>query len=260
MRPVAPTPHVVIIGGYLTEPLFYRPMRARILERGAARVTVAPLHLPDWIGAAFVGFGHLLMRGGRAIRGARRASDAPLIVVGHSAGGIVARLAMSPLAYDGRRMAVADDVGCLVTLGTPHLVRPHVAWRGNAGQRATRFLARAAPGASFAPVTGYLTVGSTAVPPRGADPAPPPKQLLNRLLTAFVGPSVDVGGDGIVTDDLCHLDGVRHITLPNALHGTYGGPWYGDGDVIDRWWPAALEEWRLALEARAARRTPVRSA
>jgi hypothetical protein len=250
-------PDVLIVGGYLTEPLFYRPMRARLLERGAARVSVAPIHLVDWIAAAFAGFGPLLLQCGRAIRAARRASRSPLLVVGHSAGGIVARLAMSPRPFDGRHAGVATDVACLVTLGTPHLLRPHAAWRGNAGQRATRFLAREEPDALFAPSTRRVTVGSIAVPPRGADPAPPPKQLLNRILTAFVGPSDDVGGDGIVTDDLARSEGARHITLPDALHGTYGGPWYGDGHVIDRWWPVALEEWHTALAARAGRETPL---
>jgi hypothetical protein len=252
-------PHVVIVGGYLTEPLFYRPMRARLLERGAADVSVAPIHVIDWIAAAFAGFGPLLLRGGRAIREARRRSETPLLVIGHSAGGIVARLAMSPRPLDGRQAGVAADVGCLVTLGTPHLLRPHAAWRGNAGQRATRFLARETPGAWFAPSTRYVTVGSTGVPPRGADPAPAPKQLLNRLLTAFVGPSHAVGGDGIVTDDLTRLDGARHVTLSDVLHGTYGGPWYGDGHVIDRWWPTALEEWRAALATRADAEAPTRA-
>ena len=248
----APTgPHVVIVGGYLTEPLFYRPMRARLLERGAARVSVAPLHVPDWLAAAFVGFGPSLRRVARAIREARGASDMPLIVVGHSAGGIVARLALSSEPFDGRRGGVAGDVGCLVTVGTPHVVRPHPRWDGHAGQRATRFLARTCPGAWFAPSTRYVTVGSTAVAPRAADPAPVPKRLLNRILTDFVGPSGHVGGDGIVTEDLTRLDGARHVTLRDALHGTLGGPWYGDGHVVDHWWPVAVDEWRLALEARA---------
>jgi hypothetical protein len=230
-------------------------MRARLIERGAARVSVTPLHVPDWLAAAFVGFGPALRRAVRAIRDARRASDAPLIVVGHSAGGIVARLALSEEPFRGCRGGVAGDVGCLVTLGTPHLVRPHPRWGSHAGERATRFLARSSPGAWFAPSTRYLTVGSTAVAPRDPDPAPLPKQLLNRILTDFVGPSAHVAGDGIVTDDLTRLEGARHLTLEDALHGTLGGPWYGDGQVVDRWWPVAVEEWRLALDARERARS-----
>ncbi|CAN5652580.1 alpha/beta fold hydrolase [soil metagenome] len=250
MRLDEPRPHVVIIGGYLTEPLFYGPMRKRLLARGALRVTIAGLHEPDWLAAAFAGFGPALLRGARAIREARHEAPDPLIVVGHSAGGIVARLAMSPAPLDGRHVGVADDVGCLATLGTPHSLRPHRPWWEHAGQRATRFLERTTPGAWFAPATGYVTVGSVAVPPRGQDPAPPPKQLLNRLLTSFVGPTSSVGGDGIVTDDLARLPGARHVTLHDSLHGTFGGPWYGDGHVMDSWWPVVVEEWRAALEAR----------
>ena len=88
---LSPQPHVVIMGGYLTEPLFYRHMRARLLERGAARVTVAPLHWPDWLALTLVGFGPVMLRGARAIREARRVSPTPLIVIGHSAGGLVSR-------------------------------------------------------------------------------------------------------------------------------------------------------------------------
>ena len=170
MRRIEPPPHVVIIGGYLTEPLFYRPMRAPPARAGSSS---GDGRAPPPGGLA----GRRVRRlragtpaGRRAIREARCVADAPLIVVGHSAGGIVARLAMSPLPFDGRRAGVADDVGCLVMLGTPHVLRPRDPWRGHTGQRATRFLARTTPGAWFAPSTRYLTVGSTAVPPRAGGP------------------------------------------------------------------------------------------
>jgi triacylglycerol esterase/lipase EstA (alpha/beta hydrolase family) len=132
-------PHVVLIGGFLTEAAHYRPMRSLLLEQGAEAVTIAPIHLPDWAAMGFAGMGPLLLRGARAIREARRASTAPLLVVGHSMGGIIARLAMAPAPLDGRWAGVADDVGCLVTLGTPHYFSPSVPWR-HAGQRAAEHL------------------------------------------------------------------------------------------------------------------------
>ena len=91
-------PHVVIIGGFLTEALSFAPMRDRLLERGAARVTITPLHWPDWLAMGIVGMGPVMLRGARAIRETRRDATAPLIVVGHSAGGLIARLAMAPRA------------------------------------------------------------------------------------------------------------------------------------------------------------------
>lgn len=254
--PVLPkAPHVVIIGGYLTEPMFYRPLRGRLLGRGAASVTITSLHLPDWLAMVFVGMGPVMLRGARAIRAARRASPSPLLVVGHSAGGIVARLAMSAVPFDGRLAGVAEDVGCLVTLGTPHRLVPTVPalplWH-HPGVRATEFLGRTAPGAYLAPRTGYLTVGSTLVPAARNAPTNGARNIINRVIRPFVGAVPGVAGDGIVDNEISQLWGSRHIALADALHGTFGGPWYGDEPLIDRWWPAAVAEWRAALTARAA--------
>jgi hypothetical protein len=244
-------PHVVIVGGYLTMPAFYRPMRRRLLDRGAAHVSIARLYLPDWLALGMVGFGPVMLRGARAIREARRTSDAPLIVVGHSAGGIVSRLAMSPEPFDGRQVDVADDVGCLVTLGTPHTLYDTIPGWQHPALKATRFLERVTPGAWFAPTTGYVTVGSSRVLPGGDARTHPFKRPLNSIMGAIVGQTPGVRGDGMVGNDLSQLAGARHIELPDVLHGTFGGPWYGDGHVIDRWWPVALESWREARAARA---------
>jgi hypothetical protein len=46
------------------------------------------------------------------------------------------------------------------------------------------------------------------------------------------------GARHIVLDDVAHAPGARHR-------------WYGSEDVIDAWWPSALETWQDALEARA---------
>lgn len=245
-------PHVVIIGGYLTLPVFYWPMRRRLLDRGAARVSIAQLYWPDWAAVAFAGFGPSLLRGARAIREARREAGAPVIVIGHSAGGTVARLAMSPEPLNGRFAGVAADVGCLVTLGTPHTLYDTIRGWDHPGLQAMRFLDRVSPGAFFAPTTGYVTVGSTLVAPHVRARTNSPKRLLNSVMSSIVGQTPGVGGDGIVGNDLSQLEGARHLEMPDTLHGTLGSPWYGDGKIIDRWWPVATAEWRAALAARAS--------
>lgn len=245
MTEISSRPHVVIIGGFLTEPLNYRRFRGRLLERGAAAVSTAPIHLPDWALVGLVGLGPVLLRGGRAIREARHSADAPVLVIGHSLGGLVARLAMCPEPLDGRVASVADDVGCLVTLGTPHRLRPTVTWR-HPGVVAAEHLERYAPGAWFAPRTRYLTVGSTLTAPATRGPVRSVVQLANRALLRFVGNEPDGRGDGLVDDDLCRLEGAAHRSYPDVRHGTLGAPWYGDADVLDRWWPDALEAWRQA--------------
>lgn len=242
-------PHVVIIGGFLTEPIVYGPMRRRLLARGAARVTVAPMHLPDWAVMALVGMGPLLLRGARAIREARRDARQPIMVVGHSTGGIIARLAMSPEPLDGRWAAVAEDVGCLVTLGTPHRFGPRSPWR-HPLLRATQHLDAVTPGAWFAPATAYLTVCATSSRRSSHAPIRSPVQLLNRALRVFVGEAEGSAGDGLVGNDLAWLEEATHLTYPDVVHGWAGSPWYGDEAIVDRWWPVALEQWRSALRSR----------
>lgn len=244
------SPHVVIIGGFLTEALQYRPMRERLLAAGAERVTIAPIHVPDWGAMGLAGMGPLLLRGARAIREARRASPDPLIVIGHSLGGLVARLATCEVPLDGRRAAVADDIGCLVTLGTPHAFAPRIPWR-HAGVRGAEHLARFCADGHHAPETAYLTVGSRFVRAGRRAPTHTVVQLLNGVLRSLVGETPGVNGDGLIGADRCRLDGVRHVELDDTLHGLVYGPWYGDTQAIERWWPAALEEWRGALAARA---------
>ncbi len=198
----------------------------------------------------FAGMGPVMLRGARTIRETRRVSKAPLLVIGHSAGGIITRLAMSEREFEGRQVGVADDVGCLVTLGTPHRLLPSGFLKRHAGVRATEFLERSSPGSWFAPTTGYLTVGSSLVPPFRRAPTNPARNTVNWVMRRFVGTSPGSPGDGLVDDQVSRLAGARHVTLPDVLHGTLGGPWYGDDRIMDRWWPAAVAEWCAALAAR----------
>jgi len=246
-------PHVVIVGGFLTEAWQYRPMRARLLAAGAARVALAPIHLPDWAAVGLAGMGPLLLRGARAVREARRSSPLPVMVVGHSLGGIIARLATCETPLDGRVAAVADDIGCLVTLGTPHAFDPRIPWR-HAAVRAVEHLDAYCPGARFAPRTGYLTVCSTMAPAVRRAPTRNAFHLFNRLLRDLVGETPGVAGDGLIGGDRCRLDGAGHVELDDVLHGVVYGPWYGDDRAIERWWPVAVGEWRRALEAREVSR------
>jgi hypothetical protein len=239
-------PHVLIIGGFLTEPLNYRPLRRRLLSRGAARVTIAPIHLPDWALMGLVGLGPLTLRGARTIRESRREAPAPLLLVGHSMGGLIARLAMSPEPFEGRAFDVAADVGCLVTLGTPHRLRPRIPWR-HPVVRAAAHLARVSDRVTGNPGPPIVTVGSRLVDPARRRPVRTPQALLARVLLGLVGETPGVRGDGLIGDDLSRLDGARHISLPDAIHGTLGSPWYGDDAVVDRWWPVALDTWRRSV-------------
>ena len=154
-------PHVLIVGGFLTSPPLYWSMRDALLARDVASVSIAPVWTPDWFLAGWVGLGPLMRRTGKAVvRAHRLAGGRPLLVIGHSAGGVLARLATSPEPYQG---------------GAPASPKRSARWsrsarrtdpveprgrRNRAGYDATSYLDRTIPGAWFAPRTGYLSVGS----------------------------------------------------------------------------------------------------
>jgi hypothetical protein len=253
----------LIVGGFLTEPFNYWPMQRRLSARGAASVSIAQLHVPDWLAAGLTDFGPMLSRLAGAIRRTEAAGGGePLLVVAHSGGGIATRLAMSEVPFRGHRGAVAGSIGALVTLGTPHGLADSRVRSAHSGVVAARFLDRHCPGPCFAPTTAYLTVGSDLVRPgrlvggggvrRRVSPLTWWDRLLRQGFEGIVGPLPPEGGDGIVSAAAAHLPGAEHLTFHDVRHGHIGGPWYGDDEIIDRWWPRAVDLWRGALVARAA--------
>lgn len=251
-------PTVLIIGGFLTAPFNYARVRRRILDRGAGTVAIAPIWPVDWTAAALIGFGPLLSKTRRAVLAAYRAGgERPILVVAHSGGGLLARLATTPVPLDGRRGGAAEAIGAIVTLGTPHRLRAGGVWPRHSGHQLMRFLERQVPGAADARSTGYLVLGSSAVPPLAARGRQPWWQrvagrAIAEASAALVGPwARDHPGDGIVPAAAVHLPGAREILFDDVLHGYIGSPWYGDAAIIDRWWPEALDVWRGALAARA---------
>lgn len=255
-------PTVLLLGGFLTAPPFYRPLVRRLRARGAASVTVANVWTPDWLLAGFFGLGPILRRADHALQRAtaaaaasRASRGAPLLVVGHSAGGMVARLLTSDTPIGGRRSAAAEAMGAIVTLGTPHRVDA----RGDLGRRlnavAVRLADRAVPGAFFAPRVGYLSVASRAVVgrPDGDGRARVAFRLYQGLRPRPGATAID--GDGMVPVSAALLEGARHVILDDVVHGQGAGrPWYGTDRGLDGWWPDALAAWRAALRVRVAER------
>ncbi|MDQ3553722.1 MAG: GPI inositol-deacylase [Chloroflexota bacterium] len=242
-------------------------MRRRLSVRGAASVSIAPLHMADWLAAGLIGFGPMLTRLGGAIRRTQAAAGGePLLVVAHSGGGIATRLAMSEVSFRGHKSAVAGSIGALVTLGTPHGLAGSSVRSAHSGVVAARFLDRHSPATCFAPTTAYLTVGSDLVRPgrlvegggvrRRVSPLTWWDRLLRHGFEGIVGPLPSEGGDGIVSAAAAHLPGAEHLTFHDVRHGHIGGPWYGDEEIIERWWPRAVALWRGALAAREAAAQP----
>lgn len=256
-RPDSIPPTVLILGGFLTAPPVYGPLVRRLMHRGAAGVVVANVWTPDWLLAGVRGIGPICTRSARALRDAVHLSaevsgDAPLLVVGHSAGGVTARLltAAEPLA--GRRFGASRWIGAIVTLGTPHRLSTGEGIGRRMNQVAASIADDVAPGACFAPEIGYVSVGSRAL---ASDPSGTGRQRVAHVLyRSIIGRAAVPGteGDGLVPVSATRLDGARHIVLDEFLHGTGpAGPWYGSDGAVDVWWPIAVDAWRSALRYRA---------
>ncbi len=252
---IAPT--VLILGGFLTAPPVYSRLAGRLKARGAAAVVVSNVWTPDWLLAGIRGTGPIATRSARALLAAGRVSGdasegAPLLVVGHSAGGIVARLLTAPEPFAGRRFAAASRIGAIVTLGTPHRVSSGEGIGRRVNEVASSIADGTVPGAFFAPEVGYVSVGSRAI--RGHPKGTGRERVAHLLYRSMIGRAAVPGteGDGLVPVVATMLDGARQLVLDRAVHGPgSGGPWYGVDSEVDVWWPVALEAWRRALGYRA---------
>ena len=252
-------PTVLVLGGFLMSPPFYRPFRERLLRRGVAGVVVDRVWTPDWLLAGPLGLGRVLDKAERALRSAAlvsirspRSQGAPLLVVGHSTGGILARLIAGERPLGGARFGPAGAIGAMVTLGSPHRMDVDGRFGRTMVARATRLANRLAPGAFLAPEVGYVSVGSRAV--LGCPDGVGRERVADVLYRAFI-PSLGgtpIEGDGLVPSRrLCSRGPARSCSTALPTGRAAGQPWYGTESAIEHWWPAALATWRDALSARA---------
>ena len=152
-----PTPPVVILPGFGNAGLDYVTplganesvgLKAALERRGFDTVEVVPVDRTDWLRVAGGlldadfragegtpdgrAFGWYLERTGETVRKAKAKAaasgdaDARVLLLGHSAGGWLARAALGDGTPESSlaRLNAAEDVCGLVTLGTPHLPPP----------------------------------------------------------------------------------------------------------------------------------------
>lgn len=227
-----PGPPIVLVGGYQSFPRRYRRLAAILRELSGSPVHVVPLTPLDWALGRLRGYGQLVFEVATVVDRALLGSEHDKVVlVGHSAGGILARVYVGgDPPYGGRRYSGHRRVSDLVTLGTPHLVAE--------GRRRLAPIAevdRLFPGALHAPSgLRYLCVCGDA-----ADGA---KDGAVRRRYERIVEDGRQGGDGVVPVGAALLPDARHLVLDGVYHGPRHGPrWYGlDRETVERWWPEGL--------------------
>ncbi|MGD1896711.1 MAG: lipase family alpha/beta hydrolase [Phormidesmis sp.] len=223
--------HTVILPGYLAGAQPYQEMEDALIEAGFPAVTV-PLHRYDWLPTV----------GGRSVTNIIKALDATaqramidhdcheINLVGHSAGGWIARIYLGESPYDvhpsDRQRTLPrparGHVNTLVTLGTPHTSQER--WT----RKNLDFVNQTYPGAFYKDIN-YVCVVGKAVEGRKTDWF----TYNSYKMTAGLG---NVWGDGVVPLSVAHLEGARNITLDDVLHSPRRNAlWYGSETVVKEW-------------------------
>ncbi|KAJ9185687.1 hypothetical protein P3X46_005287 [Hevea brasiliensis] len=230
---------------------------AGLVDPNYWRGTLRPRPVLDWY----------LKRIDEAVREAKvLAEGGTLSLIGHSAGGWLARVYMEEFGL--------SDVSLLLTLGTPHLPPP----KGVPGvidqtRGLLDYVEKHCAKAIYTPHLKYVCIAGryiqgarfvgnsnaevNSVVAMGSDQPNAEAVLMNDTSTSasiainfrarFIGQGykqvcgqADVWGDGVVPEASAHLEGALNISLDGVYHSPVGSddelrPWYGSPAVVDQW-------------------------
>ncbi len=222
----------IILPGYMAGAIEYQNLQASLETLGIAATTV-PLRWQDWIPTL----------GGRSVTPILRAIDATVQqviresgasqvnLVGHSAGGWLARIYLGEKPYC---IHPTDTEACvwharplvktLVTLGTPHTSLER--WT----RKNLEFVNQTYPGAFYSDVR-YVCVAGKAI--YGQRRLGSWLAYSSYKLTCGQG---DCWGDGITPISAAHLEGANNVILEGATHSPKAGRvWYGSPGLLEQW-------------------------
>src|SRR5215210_5198575 len=216
---------IVVIGGYMSWPVNYRTLARILATLSGSEVRIVPITPLDWVLGRLRGYGQIVFEVASTVDKVlvESASD-KAVLVGHSAGGILARVFVGgDPPYGGRRYAGHRRVSHLITLGTPHTVskRERLAPIAEVNELF--------PGALHDHIR-YLCVAGAAVDGTSSRRA-------RRRYERFVDDG-RVAGDGEVPVEAALLPGADSLVLDGLYHGRLHswrkGRWYGsDRETVE---------------------------
>ena len=232
--------NVVIAPGLLFSAKDYRGLRARLLALGHPRVETLPVSSWEWapsllLGAPFTWYLDKLDRLARDL-----ADEGVVSVVGHSAGGWLARIWLASEVYNGKAYRAGSlDVEALVTLGTPHLsVEEYPFGRVRERRRGEKAaMSEKARGSSLCFANEFASaeaIGVKVVSVAGKS-AEANGSWFARASYRATCRRGDVVGDGVTPVESALLSGADHLVLDGVTHGPSTPMWYGDDKVVEKW-------------------------
>jgi pimeloyl-ACP methyl ester carboxylesterase len=226
---------IVLIGGYGSHWKDYRQFGRALAQVSGRRIFIVSISRVTWLVADYTDYILLVHRTHQAVLHALEQTGVKkVMLVGHSAGGIVARAYLADhlrgsnhTPYHGFRR-----VARMVTLGSPLSAVEHPF---NTGLRQAAWLDREFPGAFYAPDVQYLTVHGRLI--EGKIAGTLAERRAYRAYQFISGEGAQ-WGDGVVPNSISRITGVASLELERVGHSPWWGPrWYG-GDVatIRMWW------------------------
>jgi pimeloyl-ACP methyl ester carboxylesterase len=226
---------IVLIGGYGSHWKYYRTFGEALARVSGRRVFIASITSVTWLVANVTDYILLINRTHKAVLHALAETKADkVILVGHSAGGVVAR------AYLADRLVMPDHVAYhgyqrvsrMIALGSPLGAVEHAR---HVGLRHATWLDREFPGAYYAPGVQYLTVYGRLIEGK-RDGNLSERQAYHNY--EYLGGNGAQWGDGVVPNALSRIDGVPSVEIDGVGHSPWWGPrWYGsDEQTVRAWW------------------------
>ncbi len=223
----------IILQGYFASATDYRDLEQALNQQGIPTVTV-PLRKRDWFptlgGRSVV---PILWQIDRTVKQTLRQYNVSRVnLIGHSAGGWIARIYLGEKPYDIHGDVRGSEgvwnarawVATLVTLGTPHISQER--WT----KRNLDFVKDNYPGA-FYPDIRYICVAGKAV--YGQRRLGSWLAYNSYQLTCGQG---NCWGDGITPIAAAHLEGATNLILKGVMHSPKSpGIWYGSPEVKQAW-------------------------
>lgn len=229
---VVPGSAVVILGGFLSPGVLYTSMSEALRSSSGLPVWVVATQTYDWLPAITkLGWARILDKLDRTVQKAVQASsNGRVILVGHSAGGVLARLYLSPEPFLGRRYNGMQLVQQLITLGSPHINQGGLQRGGNM----SRWIQRHVPDAAFAPQVRYISLAGKYI--QGRPHGTLAERMAARVYKEICGDAT-AWGDGLIPLQAALLPGSEQVVLEGVSHyALFGEPWYGSESALPAWW------------------------
>lgn len=228
-NPVQP---IVIFGGFMSFSMLYWEMRDALASIARQPVWIVQTVGHDWLpSVTSLGWAFLLRKLDQTVRQALGDSETGKVtLIGHSAGGVLARLYLNPKPFWGHVYRGRDTVDHLITLGSPHYNRGGLTFGGPM----SRWVEHRCPDACHAPQVRYTSVAGKLI--RGdANGSLHARWVYHNY--DKIGGDGKAWGDGLIPVDSALLRGSNQVVLDGVSHFSgFGGPWYASPEIIPLWW------------------------